>query len=142
MKLNALAVSRLSTAYQKQAQTTHAPNGRRICRIANHTGPYHPIATLQGSRVTAMTVFLPLLSKYTQTYYTGYSAPKHICVSVCLILSFVEILPISERRTRAKAQIASVASAELAQADMTEHAELLQSSNCERRRNRACSEFL
>ena len=26
------------------------------------------------------------LSKYTQTHYTGYSAPKHICVSVCLIL--------------------------------------------------------
>ena len=28
----------------------------------------------------------PPLSKYTQTHYTGYSAPKHICVSVRLIL--------------------------------------------------------
>ncbi len=119
-----LSALRLGKAKRKQAQTTHAPNGRQKCLIEIAS----PLFGVRKDKTTLHDMQDLHLSKYTQTHYTGYSAPKHICVSACLILSFVEILPISERRTRAKAQIESVASAELAQADMTEHAELLQSS--------------
>jgi hypothetical protein len=83
VKLNALAVSRLSTAYQKQAQTTHAPNGRQKCLIEIVS----PLFGVRNDKTTLHDMQDLHLSKYTQTHYTGYSAPKHICVSVCPILS-------------------------------------------------------